>query len=192
MEKIKQVIDTYFDFMEELGGNSDLREIVPISMIDTSKISEEDWVYWNAIESTVSDKEINQLEEFFGHKLPSDYVFFLKYRHFVELDLGTNDIGFFRNIPNQILIFIKEEVGAYYGEILERNFIPFANLSDYGVVCFDANEFGDNGNYPIVVFDHDEGYEVPEWHAENFGSMFVEFEEHLNEWIVNYRADNDS
>lgn len=191
--KIKNVIDKHIDFINELGGNSFISELVPDQMVNNSiKPRFEGIIHWNAIKSTVGDKEIIELEDYFNHKLPESYISFLKHRHFIQLQLGTYSVNFFKNLPSSMVDDIKEEIEEYYSNLIERNFIPFATLSDYGVLCFDANNSTANNEYSIVSFDHEDEYETPKIYSVNFASMFDEFEEHLKDWIKNKRNESDS
>lgn len=185
MERIKRVIDKYFDFTDKIGGNSFIKDLVPNAMInDTKEPKFKGTVFWNAISSTIHDEEINQLEYYFGHQLPETYISFLKYRHYIELVLGEDSVAFFRNIPGQLVQDVKREVQNNFVYLKERSFIPFATLSDYGVLCFDANQ-SDSKDYPVVSFEHEDGYEDAVPYAKNFESMFYEFEDKLDSWIDN-------
>ena len=79
--------------MEEIGGNSFIEDLIPKLLIDEEKESEFDGIrFWKTSGSTIEEKEIRELESYYGHNLPSSYKSFLKYRHFVELQLGTYSI----------------------------------------------------------------------------------------------------
>lgn len=168
--------------MDEIGGNSFIEELIPAPLINKDKAPKfEGTLFWKAINSTTKEDEINKLEDYYGHKLPTSYKFFLQYRHFISLQLGEHSIGFFKNLPNTIVSDTKEEIGNYYWNLVERNYLPFANLSDYGVLCFDANN--PSQDYKVVSFDHEDGYDEPENYASNFEAMFDEFETYLDDWI---------
>tara|TARA_R110002096_G_C14385150_1_gene706088 strand:- start:41 stop:625 length:585 start_codon:yes stop_codon:yes gene_type:complete len=193
MERIKRVIDKYFDFMDKIGGNSFIDELIPESMINKAKEPRfEGTFFWRAIESTVENRDIQKLENYYGHKLPDSYRSFLQHRHFIELQLGGYSIGFFKNVPSRLVQDTKQEIENYYENLIERNYLPFATLSDYGVLCFDANRVDNNQDYPVVSFDHEDGYEAPEHYSENFNSMFQEFEANLDNWIKNKREKNNA
>ena len=79
----------------------------------------------------------------------------------------------------------KTEVGDYYVNLIERGYLPFAEESDYGVVCFDVNDPKPGHEFPIVTFDHEDGFEFPAEYEISFESMFGEFDEWLDNWIKN-------
>lgn len=184
---IKTVVDKYFDFMEELGGNAHLTSVIPISMIDSNRPPDNDWSYWNALPSAVTEKEIKELESYFKHKLPESYKFFLRQRHFIELHLGAYQVNFFANLPQELLPKTKETIKDLYWNLPKRDYVPFAHLSDFGVLCFDANKNVADNDYPIVEFNHEDGYHQPELYSKNFLEMFPEFNSHLDDWIKNNR-----
>ncbi len=179
--------------MDEIGGNSFIDELIPDSMINKEKETRfEGTLFWTAIDSTVERSDIQELESYYKHKLPASYISFLQHRHFIELQLGGYSIGFFENLPGSLVQDIKQEIESYYENLIERNFLPFAALSDHGVLCFDANQNDNNTDYPVVSFDHEDGYEDHELYSENFISMFKEFEENLDYWIKNKREKNNA
>jgi hypothetical protein len=186
--KIKAVIDKYFDFMEETGGLFYMADKAPEEMLNGNiPFGDNDMVTWSAINSTVSAQEIEALESFYGHSLPTDYVAFLKHRHFMHLQMGGYQIAFFKNLPGRIVDDTKEEIEEYYWNLIERNYLPFAAMSDYGVLCFDANKAVPNNDYPVVEFSHEDEYEEVEPHVSSFAELFIEFESHLDDWITTYR-----
>ncbi|MCP2045553.1 SMI1/KNR4 family protein [Pontibacter sp. HSC-36F09] len=193
MNKIKVVVDKYFAFMQEIGGLFAPEKEVPQVMLDAEKMGEfEDSVYWKPINSTVTDKEIKELEDYFGHKLPSTYKMFLQHRHFLELQLGEYGVSFFPNIPEKLVSNTKEEIEEYYWNLVERNYLPFARLSDYGVVAFNANKGSAENDYPIVTLTHEDEFEETEEYATNFEDMFKEFDSHLKDWTETHKTQEKS
>lgn len=185
---IKTVLDKYFNFMREIEGNSYITELIPDSMIDETKENGgEGWSYWKPLPSAVTEKEIAQLESYFKHKLPESYKFFLHQKHFIELYFGQYSIRFFSNLPAELVPHFEETIKELYWNLPKRNYIPFAHLSDYGVLCFDANKKVTDNDYPVVEFNHEDGYHQPELYSKNFLEMFPEFNGHLDDWIKNNR-----
>ncbi len=186
--KIERVLDKYFEFIEEIGGGSFPLENIPDSMLNADKLCEfEGCAYWNAIPSTITDAEVQEMESYLRHKLPKTYIHFLKYRHFIELQLGRYSILFFESLPQRFLSDLKNKIDTYYWNLIERNYLPFADFSDFGVLCFDANARAIDNDYPVVLFNHEDGYSESERYAPNFEAMFEEFNQHLDEWIANRR-----
>ena len=124
MEKIKCVIDRYFDFMEEIGSNSFIEELIPEELINSEKEPKyERTKFWKPIISTITNNDIEGLEEYYGCKLPNSYKFFLRYRHFLELNLGQYSISFFKSLPKSFVQNTIEEIEDNYENLIKRNFI---------------------------------------------------------------------
>lgn len=104
------------------------------------------------------------------------------------MDLGQPSITFFKNLPRTLVEDTEEEIEEFYEGLIERNYLPFARISDVGVLCFDANTEQANQAYEIVGFDQEDGFLRPERYAKNFAALFVEFETHLDEWISHRRT----
>ncbi|MEL6636980.1 MAG: SMI1/KNR4 family protein [Bacteroidota bacterium] len=188
-ETIRRVLDKYFGFMDEIGGNSFIEELIPEELIDVEKEPPYAGIrFWRAIKSTVTKVEIRALEDYYGHRLPQSYHYFLRCRHFIALELGQQSIAFFKNLPRTLIEDTEEEIEEFYEGLIERNYLPFARISDVGVLCFDANTGGANQAYEIVGFDQEDGFARPAFCAKNFATMFVAFEAHLDDWISNRRA----
>ena len=189
MEKIIRVVDRYFAFMDELDGNSFLEELIPESMLNRNKSSIYEGIkHWISIKSTITNNEIAELESHYNCRFPDSYKYFLKHRHFIELDIGAYAISFFKNLPNTFVEDTKEEIANFYNILPERKYFPFAREGDFGVLCFDMNEQVENHDYKIVRFEHVDLEAKPKKYSENFITMFDEFESHLEEWIKSKKA----
>jgi hypothetical protein len=189
---IKLVVDKYFDFLQEEGGNHYATEFIPEIMLDKSKEFDDECSYWIPIESTISEKEVIDLEELFGHPLPESFIFFLRQRHFMELYLGSRPINFFSIFPGALSSKFKEIIEMLYWNLLERNYLPFAHVSDWGVLCFDANVKSEKNDYPVIMLDHEDDYSEPTLYAKNFEDMFKEFNSDLDESIKVIRENRGS
>jgi len=186
MEIISRVIEKYFKYMNQINGNSFIEELIPEELLNNVKISKHDGIrHWKPIASTVRNSEIFQLEEYFQHRLPDSYKFFLQFVHYIELHLGQHSIGFFKNLPNSLVDDTKEEIQEFYPELLDKGLIPFARASDYAAVCFDTNTVVTNYDYRIVLVSEELG--DVEHFSLNFEQMFIEFENHLEQWISSNR-----
>ena len=104
--------------------------------------------------------------------------------------MGLNQVNFFPNLPQALTSVYAEEISEFYPGLVERNYLPFARYSDWGVQCFDANIQKDGNEYPIVTFDHEDDYDSPDTANNSFLEMFAEGNAHLDEWISNYRSKN--
>jgi hypothetical protein len=182
--KFKKVLDNYFEFIDSIGGNHYIEEMVPLAMIDNSIAPRfSGMIKWKAIKSTLTDNDIIDIENYYKHKLPDSYIEFLKYKHFIELILGRNSINFFSNLPDTFIKDTQSTIDQDFSKLINKNYLPFARFSDSGVLCFDANTSKEDNEYSIVSFDHENGYKDSEFYAIDFDSMFFEFEENLIDWI---------
>lgn len=189
---ITKVLDKYFDFTKELGdyGFAGMTEYIPQEMLDTSKAADDEgYSFWLPIQSNISDDEISALEFLLGHALPASFKFFLKQRYFMELHLAKNvDVDFFSNKPGLLVKEFKEKIDKFYETLPPRNYLPFANYGDWGVLCFDANVKKPDNDYEIVVLDHDDGYQEKEPYAKSFIAMFELFNVELDTTMNEIRA----
>jgi hypothetical protein len=130
---------------------------LPDAMCDDSIAPSDDWVGWKAIPSTATDGNLNELERETGLPFPPLYRDFLKYRHFV--DLTEAGVRFERHLPND---WVKILRGAYFHSwprerILDVGLLPFGSESqmDAGPVCFDTRHRNEDGDCPVVFWDHE-------------------------------------
>ncbi len=84
----------------------------------------------------------------------------------------------------------KEQIGFYPLNLLGRKYIPIANYSDYGVICFDANITGLENEYPLIWLDHEDGFEQEQPLAKSFIHLFALCEPAVDEWIRSTREEN--
>ena len=124
-------------------------------MKDLNQGKDEEWKTWFPIHSKVTDIEIEEIENRIGHKLPDDYKIFLKHKHFYELQIS--EASFCEHPVNHWSASLSEMIFNGYPRelLLDKGFIPFANWSDWGLLCFDTNRNKDNRNYPVVLWDHE-------------------------------------
>ena len=171
-EKIENFVEKHLQKLMDWGGNSLPIKIALEMFLEDDK---DDWQKWKPIPSRVSDEEIEELESRLGCKLPDDYITFLKYKHFYELIVG--EVEFY---PHPIHSWRKELSEAIFEGyprvyLFEKGYIPFANWSDWGMLCFDTNR-GSNTDYPIVLWDHETVDEVQEQY-ENFMDMIQKIDQ---------------
>ncbi|WP_264788147.1 SMI1/KNR4 family protein [Aureispira anguillae] len=153
---------------------------MPIEMIDRSVEQKSDWIPWKAIPSKVTDQDISELENRIKLKYPKLYIDFLKYKHFYELE-NVAEITFFKHCIRDWKSNLTEYYFEYWApeEIIEKGFIPFADYSDWGIVCFDTNRMKNN-DCPIVMFDHETLYNEPVSFEELYDSFGLMANELLN------------
>jgi hypothetical protein len=158
-QKIKAIIDIYLQKWIDIELNTLPVQIEP-EMTDQNQNKIEDWNFWYPINSTVTDSEIEDFEKQVGYVLPTDYKTFLKHKHFYELHIS--EVSFTSHPVNTWRVkqteIIFEGYPAEY--LIEKGYLPFANWSDWGLLCFDTNSNKEDNNYPIVLWDHEIADEV--------------------------------
>ncbi len=68
--------------------------------------------------------------------------------------------------------------------LIDKGYVPFANWSDWGLLCFDVDTLCDDNNYPIVLWDHDRADEV-EFKYSNFENMLIELDKSNELCLIN-------
>jgi len=158
-KSIKEIIDTYLKKWVDAGINN---HPIPIEdeMADPLQDKTEEWRTWFPITSSVTDFEIEDFEKQIGRMLPEDYKILLKHKHFYDLHISEASF-----CAHPIHTWKARQVefifNGYPKEFLiEKGFMPFADWSDWGLLCFDTNRNKENSNYPIVLWDHEISDEV--------------------------------
>ena len=129
---------------------------VPDAMRDDSIVPSDDWVGWKPIPSTVTDSDLDTLEQETGLPFPPLYRDFLQYRHFVSMECGI------RFEPHLCHNWREKLRAAYFHSwsrerILDIGLLPFGDekMLDAGPVCFDTRRRMADGDCPVVFWDHE-------------------------------------
>ena len=154
---------------------------MPKEMVDLNVNQKEDWIPWKPILSKVSEKDILEIESKIGIKYPKIYKDFLKYKHFYDLE-NVAEITFFKHCVRDWKNDLLEQYFESWepDELIKKGFIPFADYSDWGIVCFDTNRMKNN-DCPIVMFDHETLYNEPVPKEELYLNFETMAEKLLNE-----------
>lgn len=171
---IKDIIDTYLQKCVDRGINSAPIQIES-EMADQHQDKNADWKTWFPIDSQVTDAEIEEFEKQIGYKLPEDYKTFLKHKHFYHLYISevsfcSHPIHSWKD--SQINMIFD---GAPTEFLIEKGYVPFADWSDWGLLCFDTNRNKEDHNYPIVLWDHEIDDKVQDRY-EDFYDMLTELD----------------
>ncbi|MFT5890366.1 MAG: hypothetical protein ACI9Y7_000456 [Dokdonia sp.] len=152
---------------------------MPIEMIDKKVEQKDDWIPWKAPSSNVKTKDIIELENKIELKYPKLYIEFLQYKHFYELE-NIAEISFFKHCSRDWKSELLEQYFDYWepDEIINKGFIPFADYSDWGIVCLNTNKMHNN-DCPIIMFDHETLYNEPV----NFEELYPNFETIIKEFL---------
>lgn len=185
MTSIPDLIDYYLEEMrrtEFLFKTPDPK--MPKEMIDSTIPTDNDWIGWKPISSTVSDLDLNAFEKEIKYPLPQSFRIYLKHKHFYELSLPDFAVNLPSHVPGRTIALMRDLVfDSFEPELLiGRGFIYFADFHDYGLLCFDANELRNDNEYPVVYIDHENLEEVHAY-ASNFHDLLTGDSERGNRFI---------
>jgi len=177
-----QIIDKYLEKLIAIGLNKLPSKIVT-EMADPNQDKDEEWRVWNPIISRVTNDEIEEFELKLGHKLPESYKKFLKYKHFYNLQISEcsfceHPAGIWRESLIEIIFD-----GYPRNFLIDTGRIPFANWSDWGLLCFDTTSEHTNNDYPIVLWDYEISYEFEPKYS-NFDTMIIELDKEEKENVI--------
>lgn len=169
-QTIKTIIDTYLSKLVDFELNK-LPGGIETEMSDPSQDKKEEWRTWFPVDSKVKDYEIEEIEERIGYTLPDDYKIFLKHKHFYELHIS--EVSFCSHPVNTWRAKLTEMIYEGYPPeyLIEKGYIPFADWSDWGLLCFDTNKNQSEKNYPIVLWDHELVDEVQYKYKDFYGLL---------------------
>ncbi|KAF2081961.1 SMI1/KNR4 family protein [Flavobacterium sharifuzzamanii] len=153
-EIIKKIIDLNLNNLIEFNGNI-LPQKIELEMADPNQDNSEEWKTWFPVASTVTDDEIEELQNQIGCEFPEDYKMFLKYKHFYELHIS--EASFFEHPINSWKMSLVEKIFHEHlkDDLIDNGLIPFAMWEDWGYLCFDTNRNNGDNNYPVVLWDHE-------------------------------------
>ena len=152
-------------------------EKTPFSF-DTSHIKHLEYpsdLRFQVIEQFIEDLANLILETVHASK-QKDYKTFLKHKHFSELQIS--EISFCEHPVNSWRASLTEMIFDGYPKefLIDKGYIPFANWSDWGMLCFDTNKNQNDKNYPIVLWDHELADEV-QYQYEDFYDMIEKIDQ---------------
>lgn len=174
-QTIKNIIDIYLRKWVDMGINQ-LPVQIETEMSDLNQDMSEEWRTWFPVNSKVTDEEINDIENRIGYEFPEDYKTFLKHKHFYELQIS--EVSFCEHPINIWRASLTEMIFDGYPKefLIDKGYIPFANWSDWGMLCFDTNKNQNDKNYPIVLWDHELADEV-QYQYEDFYDMIEKIDQ---------------
>jgi hypothetical protein len=160
---IFNIIDKNLRVWIDKGLNSAPIKIEPEMANPNEPMDNEGWQKWYPIESTITDSELEGLEAQLTFKLPVSYKAFLKYKHFYDLYIYEAHFSG-QEIRNWRRHLLDMAFDGYPQEFLiDKGYIPFADWSDWGLLCFDTNKPTEGNEYPIVLWDHERCDEFEEY-----------------------------
>ncbi|WPP49649.1 SMI1/KNR4 family protein [Catalinimonas niigatensis] len=178
IRKMEKIIDKYLNRLISIELNKLPQDIEP-EMSDPNQDQNEEWIIWFPVPSKVKDEEIIEFESRLGYRLPESYKRFLKFKHFYELQIS--ECSFCEHPVNTWRYSLSEMVfDGYPRELLiDKGRIPFANWSDWGLLCFDTTKEFENQDYPIVLWDHEISDEFEPRYSD-FESMIYKLDKEVN------------
>lgn len=171
---MEELIDKHLDRLVSIELNK-LHIPIQKEMEDPNQKKDDEWKTWLPIKSTVSNLDIADFESTIGFKLPESFKTFLKHKHFYELQIG--ECTFCEHPVNTWRASLSQMIFDGYPRdfLIDKGRIPFANWSDWGLLCFDTTLKSVDNNYPIVLWDHErsDDFEIV---YKDFQSMLIELE----------------
>ena len=149
---IASLIDRHLEKWMEIGANFH-PGIIPLDM--TILKNNDGWTQWKPIPSTVTDEQLNEIQNTIGATFPKQFVTLLKHRHFIELQIGEISLAshpsdFWRlSLSNMAFDTWPKEW------LIDKGYMPFATYSDWGMWCFGINQLSPNGECPVYQWDHE-------------------------------------
>lgn len=174
MSSITGIVDKYLQQL--IDSKLNVRPAgVEAEMSDPAQDPAEEWRTWLPVAGTATDPELAELEAAIGHVLPEDYKRFLKHKHFYELYIDQASFG--RHPIHTWRAAITDRVfDSWPAEyLIGRGYIPFADWSDWGALCFDTTK-NIAPNYPVVLWDHEDEDNF-QWMAADFKSLLVHLDQ---------------
>ena len=151
-KSIEELINPEFDFFY-----IDKSQIMDARFVDSSKPEKDEKLAWKPIPSIIDDNEIESLEKELKLMLPPSFKAYLKYKNFYEL-ANLSDIWMFCPlIPFKWKEKILEQTFDGYPQeyLYDKGLLPIADYSDWGLTCFNTLKKDINGEYEIVMWDHE-------------------------------------
>jgi hypothetical protein len=172
MSNMTEIIDKYLQKWVELDLNKLPYKKIEKEMADPSENPLSEWKTWFPIDSKVNDLEIIDLENQIGFNLPKAYKDFLKHKHFYELQIYqasfcSHPINIWRSSLTEMTYN-----GCPREYFLDKGYMPFANWSDWGLLCFNTNEKVIDHSYPIMIWDH-ERFDEFELQSDDFEQLIL-------------------
>lgn len=153
---IEEIVDQYLQKWADLGINMLPGDIDPAM---AGPKTAEGWTFWYPIPSRVTNEEIQDFEMQIGHNFPADYKRYLKHKHFYDLQIA--EATFNHPVNTWRRAHVKMIYEGYPREFLiDRGYLPIADWSDWGLLCFDTNAGDKDHNYPVVLWDHERALNV--------------------------------
>ncbi len=117
------LIDKYYKYLKDNNLNKVV--ISPKSMIIENTEDTEGWMKWKTVKSNINDRDIKKLETKFNFLLPEEYLNFIKYKQFMDIQIGKYRI-FGVNEFNTL----EKIISMFPNNVIALGFIPIGSMND--------------------------------------------------------------
>ncbi|MEM6274932.1 MAG: SMI1/KNR4 family protein [Myxococcota bacterium] len=136
--------------LDEWAVRATLYAISPPLATRVGELNPEGWGEWKMLPSPVTPADVEALEADIGFTLPQFYRAFLQCRVLLDLDFGDYTLPWLP--PKDTLADCRDLLSDDFAS----GFRQFGTARGAGdPLCFDLQRQGADGDYPIVVFNHD-------------------------------------
>ncbi len=168
-EEIAAIVDKHLAKLVNAKINNIVGSVEP-EMVAPSNYPQSEWQSWLPVNSTVTSDEILEIEGRFGIKFPADYIAFLSHKHFYDLCISEAEFCW-HPIRTWRKYLTDMSFSGYPREyLIDRGWMPFANWSDWGHLCFDTTVSAEN--FPVGLWDHEQADILTPKHSD-FYEMLV-------------------
>lgn len=173
---LEKIIDDCLNKMKSEGFMK-VPGAIPREM-SVEESSDSEWKEWKPMKSTLNDEILDTFENKYNVKLPLSYRHYLKYKHVFSLELKNPSVTLPSHLPDRKL---DEIIGENIHQIgfINKGFVYFAYYKDYAYLCFDTNSMDENGECPIIAFDHEQFIDPSQLEEEEGVFVYHTFEEAL-------------
>ena len=179
--EFKEVVDKYYEMINELGGMSLPNESIPMQMLDLDRTSKFEGInYWKRIDSTITNNELVEMEKFYSAKLPNQLKKFIQDKFYLDLEFGDFAFRIFELTPELKLDHWKNEILENYENMNSNGYLVFGE-TDSSVLCLNAKEFQDPEKFEVGLIDIYSGNYMRL--ANNFNEFTNQLSNWLNDWM---------
>lgn len=163
IQLVHQFVDSALETWHQSGLMLMPDAAMPVEMRSEAGGGDGDWIPWKPIPSTVTERDLHELESSMGLRYPDLYKEFLRYKHFYDF-WSEQEINFF---SHGIYEWKDNLLKRYFAswdptKLIEQGYIYFADYSDWGIICFDTtNQRPEDNDCPVIMIDHDLLYNEP-------------------------------
>lgn len=141
---IEQCLDAWYDCC--------LRQAVDVpDDMRVDPLDDEEWTEWKMIPSRLTSDDLEALHAGLPAKLPPLFLAYLSTRHVLDMDFGEYALP---ALPSDKPLEHAARL-LTNRDLWPAGYIQFASGECGDPVCFDFQRPQANGDYPIVVFNHD-------------------------------------